>query len=304
MGFNNRFQQRMAIEALEDKRLLAGDVTVSLVEGSLLIQGDAASNGVAVSTGDAPDTYIVSGLVAGDGDTSINGMFDRVEVSGVTEGIAMRLAEGDDIANLVRANVRGSVAIAAGMGNDHVNIGGPMFSVADMNTHIRGHVAVDLNEGNDSLRVGNALIGRGLAANGGPGDDDMAIVGSRLRGVVGLHTGEGADHVSITETQARFVRLGTGAGADEVALVDSAFAVIDVNMGEDHDALLVSDVHARGARFQGGPGHDALQFQGPSHIGRLVISGFETVGGSSDVQSMFARSSGTDVAGSVDHPMG
>ncbi len=283
MRFNKTHQHHMSVETLEDKRLLAGDVTVSVVEGTLVVRGDDASNGVAVTSGDAPDAYIIVGLEAGDGPTSINGIFDRVEVSGVHRGVRMALGEGSDVASLFRANVRGNVEIAAGLGNDHVTIGGPMASATDVNTMIQGRLLVDLDQGQDSLRVDGSRIGHGMSAWGGPGNDLVAVAETAIHGILGIQTGAGDDHVAIGRTQAGYVRVATGAGADHLALVDSTFAAIAANMGAGDDAAVVAGVQARSAWFHGGPGSDALQFNGPSHFGRLRINGFETVGGSSQV---------------------
>jgi hypothetical protein len=253
-----------------------------------------------VSSADALDAYVIVGLETGDGDTSINGVFDRVVVSGVTRGIRMALAEGDDVANLFRAHVRGSVAIGAGWGDDDVNIGGPLTSVTDVNTAIHGRLIVELGEGNDSLRVGGSGIGHGMLAYGGIGNDYFAVARSRIGGILGIAAGAGDDNVIIGQTHAAHVRVGTGSGADQLALIDSTFASIAVNTGEGHDEVVVASVSARAAWFHGGPGNDVLQFQGLSHFGRLRISSFETVRGNGHV-NVLANGQTLDDGG-VDQP--
>ncbi len=96
---NNQRQYRMGIEALEDKLLLAGDVTATVVDGNLMIRGDADSNGVAITSGDVLGEYLVGGLMAGDGPTSVNGNFHRTVVNGVSGNILVGMGDGDDLAN-------------------------------------------------------------------------------------------------------------------------------------------------------------------------------------------------------------
>lgn len=295
MPTNQSKRRRLGLETLEDKRLLAGDVSVTVVEGNLLVRGDEASNGVAITSGDAASEYVVVGLPVGDAATSINGTFERVVVTGVSGGIRMGLGRGDDVFNLFQANVRGYVSVATGLGNDHVNIGGPQTQVSDMNTVIQGRLLVDLGEGNDSLRIGGSEVEQGLEAHGGMGNDDVAIRASRLGGVSSIGTGAGYDEVTVGGTHAEFLRVQTGDDADQVALVDSAFSGVGVNLGQGSDELVLAGVRAETGYFQGGPGHDALRLNGLNQFGRLRIAGFESAGGSdAAVDSMFGEASAID----------
>lgn len=285
MRYRNKFRHQLGVETLESKRLLAGDVTVSVVQGTLVIQGDDASNGVAVRSGDTPDSYFIVGLEAGGEPTSINGVFDRAEVSGVMRGIRMTLGAGDDLANLFQARVRGNVGIAVGQGEDHVNVGGPMASVTDVNTVIDGRLMVDLGMGHDGLRIAGSRIHHGVLVNGGLGDDSVAVAESQIRDTLAIRTGAGDDQVAIGRTLAAHVLVGMGEGADRLALVDSTFASIGAHLGGGPDQLMIAGVNAGLASFQGGAGNDVLQFNGASQFGRLRISGFETVGGGTNAAS-------------------
>ncbi|MEM7317109.1 MAG: hypothetical protein AAF497_28580 [Planctomycetota bacterium] len=276
----NRIQRHLKLESLEDKCLLAGDVTVSVVEGNLRIEGDAADNGVAITSGDTADSYIVAGLPSDDGTpTTINGATERVEVTGVTGNMRIGLGEGNDGLRMFNANVRGNVGINMGVGNDSVQIGGPVSTTRDVNSLIHGRVAVAMAEGRDSLRIDNAGIGRGMEAHGGDGNDSILVNRSRLRGTVSLATGQGDDNVGINDSRAAFVRIGTGDGADNVALVDSAFTAVGFNGGTGDDDLAISGIRARGVWFNGGEGEDRLRFEGPNRVGLVRITGFEIIEG-------------------------
>ncbi len=279
---NKTHRYRMALEHLEDKRLLAGDVSVNVIDGSLVIRGDMEANGVAVTAGDMRGEFIIAGLPVGDAATSINGVFDRVVVSGISRGMHLALGDGDDLANVFDVNVRGNVSIQAGAGDDHVRVGGPRRDAADSTeiaTRIGGRLLVDLGSGNDRLLVTAAALGRGLDVDGGAGDDDVAITDSRSRGFVGIRTGAGEDRVVIEGTRAGLARIGTGAGADHVALVDSAFSGVSVHAGDGDDRVELAGIRARAAWFQGGMGGDGLSLTGPNHIGQFRVSGFETIHG-------------------------
>ncbi len=278
MQFNQYYRRRMRLETLEEKRLLAGDVTVGVVDGNLLVRGDAESNGVFITAGDAPGAFVVTGLPVGDGPTSINGSFLRVEVGGVFRSVLVGMGAGDDLVNVRDAAFRGDVAVDAGMGNDDVNVGGPRTSVTEGNTFIRGSLSVDLGEGRDRLRVGGTAIGGGMEVAGGRGDDYVAVTRSLIRGVTSITTGVGDDYVLIDGSRAARARIATGAGNDQVALVDSAFSGIGVDAGADNDVVVLAGVHARAAWFAGGPGDDALLFAGPNQITHLEVNGFEVIG--------------------------
>ncbi len=279
---NKPHSYRMGVETLEDKRLLAGDITVSVMDGSLLIRGDAESNGVAITSGNAPGEFIVAGLPVDDVATSINGIFDRAVVSGVSRGIHMTLGRGDDVANMFAANVRGNVSIQTGIGNDRVHMGGPRTQMGDAgeaNTRIGGRLAVDLSEGDDHLLVSGVATGHGLDVEGGMGNDEVLIRDSRLTGLVGIGTGAGEDRVVVEGTRATWAHIRSGLGADRVALVDSVFAALSVNVGEGDDVVAVAGIRARAAWFQGGLGNDRLEIAGANRMGQLQVNGFESIQG-------------------------
>ena len=300
---NSMRNRRMGFETLENKRLLAGDVLVSVSDGgTLLIRGDMESNGVAITSGDAPGEFVIAGLPSDDGvATSINGTFDRVALSGVSQGINMRMGMGDDGVRLFGARIRGNVNIATGDGADHVSVGGPVDSPESMNTVISGGLNVATGEGDDGVRIGRTGVARGLSVASGEGDDSVSVVDSRLRGVTSIHTDGGDDGVNIEGTLARFVRMGTGAGADNVALTNSVFSAIGYQGGEGDDSVVLNRVRARGAWFQGGPGEDSLQFDGPTRFGVLGIRGFESISGGDEVTADDRLDDVFAEVGSVDH---
>src|SRR3954467_10650705 len=81
------------MERLEDRQLLAGDVTVQVVNGVLRITGDAAANEIRVEEGSSHNftSFLVSGV-----DTTLNGESAPVELEGASGGIRIDLQGGND----------------------------------------------------------------------------------------------------------------------------------------------------------------------------------------------------------------
>ncbi|MCA9238955.1 MAG: hypothetical protein KDA37_02095, partial [Planctomycetales bacterium] len=88
-------------ETLEQKQLLAGDVTYEVVNGNLHLLGDAESNEIVITAGDIEGSYLVQGLngttisPADGGDGSAAPVSGFV-VEGVTRNVRIDLGDGDD----------------------------------------------------------------------------------------------------------------------------------------------------------------------------------------------------------------
>lgn len=286
MNSRRNRSRRLGVEPLENKRLLAGDVFVSVSgDGTLLIRGDAESNGIAVTTGDSGGEVIVAGLPSVGGEaTSINGAFERVSFSGVSNGIRADLGDGDDNARLFDMRLRGSVNIATGDGDDVVSVGGAAGSNGQMNSLFTGGLNISTGEGNDGVRVGSAGIFRGVSFATGDGDDIVTIDGSRLRGSSQIVTDGGADNVNVSRSLVSSIRMGTGAGDDRVNLASSSFVAVGVSTGDDSDQVVVEDVRAKAAFFNGGSDADRLVFNGQNRFGLITINKFESIGGDDDAE--------------------
>src|SRR5262245_29691916 len=110
VGYGHR---RLAVESLEQRAMLAGNVNVFVSGGSLFVQGNNADNFVLIQEIEDEDpednkhTYSVTGLdfddttlpnpPFGGGSTSINGDFETQEFPGVTGDIIIDLKKGDDV---------------------------------------------------------------------------------------------------------------------------------------------------------------------------------------------------------------
>lgn len=175
--------KRLSVERLEDRSLMAGNVTAAVSAGVLVITGDASDNGVTVDFNPATSAYQVTGTTQGGSATTINGVDASLPANaqiftGVTKGIKILLNAGND--NLVFGaatstvfNVIGKVSIDAGLGNDTVAIGrnGNAAGGAaplENEVNISKALEVKLGGGGDTLDITNTTIGGNLVIHSDP----------------------------------------------------------------------------------------------------------------------------------------
>jgi len=169
-------EPRLAIECLESRCLLAGNVTVSVsASGDLRIKGDSAGNCVEITQFDTDadtfvDTTVVSGCV-GDDDTTINGGPGPFVTGLIGRDLKIDLKGGDD-----------SVFI----GFDAI---GPTTGVL-----VPRHLKVDTGAGMDFVLV-FAKVGGNTTIKTGADADGVALAFSEFFGKVDVRTSDGDDFV-------------------------------------------------------------------------------------------------------------
>lgn len=223
-------RQRLAVECLEGRLTPAGNIIAAVIDGLLVIEGDAEANVFRV-THDA-DFPVGTLVVDGYGATLVNGERE-VEFDAVTRGVDIRTGAGaDDVTVGGSGDFAGNVLIRTGPGDDQI-----------------------LVEGLDSE---GSLIVRTQG-----GDDRVELFANDI-GAIDIRTGRGADVVWIDETLARgLVLLRTGKGADvveiernfpEFAFEGSTFeGPVEIRMGRQDDTIRVGieGNPTRSADFQG-----------------------------------------------------
>jgi hypothetical protein len=172
-------RNRLGVEKLEDRSLMAGNVTAVVTNQVLVITGDASGNGITLDYNLANDTYQVIGTTQGGSNTTVNGVDTAVAGNEqVFENvIAIRVAmnAGDDnlvfgAANSTSFAVDRGVEIDMGAGADTVAIG--------RNGNAAGGAAPIENEVN---------IGRGLIIKLGAGADTLDITNTTVGRVMTIH---------------------------------------------------------------------------------------------------------------------
>jgi hypothetical protein len=297
----------LALESLEHRQMLAGNVTVSLVGGSMFVAGDDDSNQIAITAGTeagsfnvrgldgttvtmagsstpAPDTGLVVTGVRGHVNVRMAAGDDAVEVSDIEHrrGLSIETGAGNDTVNVHDVKLGGFLNIATGIGDDAVTVGSastPAAALAsDSAANVRAALAIDifLGDGADSAQV-NGAAAPAIIAGGGSGADIVGVHSIRAASlVVRGGDGDGVDQVDVSGAKAIAAVIGTGGGADRVGIVDSAFTSLNVAMGSGDDALSLQKVKARISLLAGGEGSaDQLTDAGENTLGIKVITGFE-----------------------------
>lgn len=306
--------RRLRLESLEHKKMLAGDVLASVVEGVLLIQGDELGNEIAVTSGEQPGAYEIRGLegttITLDGDnTTAQDDASVVVVEGVTRAIRANMGDGDDRVVLNDLQHRGNVSIRTGNGDDTVRIGS-LVEEAESETEdsaedaaegpavvIGRNLSISTGAGEDAVSV-NQAAGRGRLRVATGDDDDTVRIGRRSLDATTDDEGEGE---TITDDEAlgeagdatprdfgvRFragVQVRLGEGNDTTSVSDTAtHRHVAVGGGEGDDTVRISGVHARSIHVRGGSGEGADTVAIRDSASRVL---FAALGGGDDVLSL------------------
>ncbi len=224
---------RFGFECLENRSMLAGNVTVDLIANNLLITGDNAANAIVIT--DTGTNLVISGVQGGtiggtglqsntgvsivadvatipkaplDGDIFINLLNGRDELS--IDGI--NKTAGDDIPSKLKINL--------GEGDDTMTFG------VTAGNFLLGDMTIDLDEGIDTLTVDGLIavpMNEGnLIVVGGFGVDTITVGANQPNAIEGdfiINTGTGDDVVAVDRTNVfSDFSIDTGGGADTVDL--------------------------------------------------------------------------------------
>lgn len=282
------------MERLEYRQMMAGDVLVNVVDGNLIVEGDAAANQVAITAGPEPGSYLVRGL---DGTNirrpaaEVSPPLSETVVKGVTGSARIALGAGDDRLVLANVGFQGDVSIHMGEGNDGVAIMPPPGSV-----RIGGALNVSTGEGNDRVHIDQGSVGGPLNIETGGGNDAVRL-GHRspvVEPTIALALTDSDATVPPALRVMRGINVNLGSGNDEIN-ADAVFAGngVSVNAGEGSDAIRIDHLSSGSLlALSGGPGDDADKIEiaharagsalintggGNDHV-RIVDSAFRVLG--------------------------
>jgi len=223
--------RRLILESLESRAMLAGNVTVSVTDGVLHVQGDALSNDIDIQQSGAVSAQglrvEISGRYAGGQlTTTINGE-DSVTVEGITQGAVIGLGNGD---NYLR------IGQTAGTDGGRRPV------------HFPGRVTICASSGRDRIML-SIYNNTRVTVNAGAGDDIVNLVKSRLYNVfintdppavAGRDPVGGNDNVWMRSISTRGkVVVNSGIGNDEfLADRDNTgfWGSVDLDLGDGNDA--------------------------------------------------------------------
>jgi len=272
MNGNGTRSKRLGFERLEDRALMAGNVTATVTNGYLSVIGDDLSNSVALESTATAGVYRVYGLPSAAVQTKINnvdmsvtGSF--VEVTGVTQGVTIDLRGGDDqltfgsLAQPVIAFPRW-LKIDTGTGDDQVELGRAQdnLAVGAVAVSVRTDLSINTGAGDDTVSVANLIARKGVQINTGDGDDHVLFLtsfvptsGSEqffpvvIQRDLTIRLGEGSDELTGSNLRVgeNLTIIDGGGGDTTITLTDSTIVnKMKMSLGEDIDVIALDHIVA------------------------------------------------------------
>jgi cyclophilin family peptidyl-prolyl cis-trans isomerase len=266
---SHSFPTVAAAEKLETRQLLTGNVSVSIQNDNLVIDGDADANEFELTFFDGDVA------VRPFGETTINGSHDNFiafpDTNVIPRNVQIRLAGGDDSVVVSRdLIVTKQIRVQGGAGNDTFGVFGAT---------INGNLRVILGSGTDGISVRNVEVGGDLVLQGNNGRDAVGVYNVNVADEALLRTHGGDDHVVVESLNTGGLTIDSGDGNDGVAVaaanVSAAFSLV-TDMGNDVVQLIDSRVQLD--TFIGvGADTDGLAL-GQSGARNVFVGDFETNG--------------------------
>jgi hypothetical protein len=273
-------ERRLKLEHLETRAMLAGNVSVSVSGGNLLVRGDNSSNQIAIVQFDV-GKYAVVGLNG----TKVNGSTDPVVKGGVKNNIDVDLKNGHDI-----LGIGNDIGLLEDLAYEY-DLELPEIDFPEGTPKcltVPKHLNIKLGSGNDVAGV-VAKVGLRINADLGSGNDTLGIIDSQVKDDIIVRGGSGSDLVGIVETkisQMLDVNLGDG---------DNILGVEDVSIGES--AVVITGKHDDEVYFGNSSiKHNLIVRTGSGHDGVVVGSSI----GVTEAEGESSGGYGIEVGNNVD----
>ncbi|WP_158521028.1 peptidylprolyl isomerase [Fuerstiella marisgermanici] len=248
------------MERLEDRMMLAGNVTAQFIGQNAFVSGDDAANSVEI---------LVDGgnlIARGTDGTTINGSADdfvlRTGSASLGRSLFVSLGGGDDALTMTGVTVNRNLTINGGSGNDLIGI--TESSSIGRNLWVRG------GSGNDTVSLQDSTVGRNAHLSGNRGNDLLIVSASTVGRHLTVWGGGGADDVMIDDSDvSRDARVAGRGGSDDIIVRNSQIGDdmrIVGNTGNDIVMVDSSEI-ADKTRVRGGYGSDNVIVEGASEFG-------------------------------------
>lgn len=175
-------------EPLEQRALLSGNVIAGIVNGQLVIRGDAESNAIRISVDPSNPAAI---LVSGENATTINGQADPLSLTGVVRTANIKLNAGDNQVTIDGLALSRDLYITSLNGADQVKI---------QNTQVGRHLRILTRGGNDQIDMDKVTVKGWTLINTAQGNDIITATASTFRGKFALFAGAGNDTIQLSES--------------------------------------------------------------------------------------------------------
>jgi hypothetical protein len=293
MNRRNHLSRRLGYEPLENRLLMAGNVTVSVSGGDLVVSGDNSGNQIQIVQA-MQNGQPVAGrfYVSGQNNTRINGQTTGQYFSNVTDDFTINLRGGNDtvtlgngvwtfvapddvdidtgtgaeadIVHLNRILVLDDISIKTGGGKDMVTVKAQLgsFSNQDGTDH---NLSIETGDETDTVYVTETLLPGDLSINTGSDNigDRVDLVLTDVGDDISINTGGGDDVVNLTDVWAMDdVQIYTSSGRDTVKISASDSDELFTDLGSGIDRLELTNTRGRRADLRGGSDADTLLASG------------------------------------------
>ena len=298
---SSRRKFQFSYQRLEQRNLLAGDVSVALQGSTLVVSGDELSNQIDVSQNDSGEVIFTgrdSTTINGQAEFSFTESFDRtlfelgggddeVVIDGFEAGRELRFigGNGDDRLEGTAVTAR-NYSIRGNAGDD---------SIQFTQSSSRRSADIRLGDGNDVAAIVSFEAGRNFKVSGNDGDDTFSSNVLSVDRKFRLNLGSGNDQALISgETSVQgSTRIRLGSGDDFLGIqseLNDANATferttrVDTGRGDDAVAIGNSSQFERRARFRGQTGFDSIdiggaEFENGSSVRRFENQSVENIDG-------------------------
>jgi hypothetical protein len=265
---------RRRFEALENRSMLAGNVTAAVTGGNLTITGDDSANIISL-------TQVASGgwKITGSA-TKVNGSTKAFTTDPVTGNINITLNGGNDTLVMTKGNIPGHLTI---LGNDGADVTTLSSLTIGTFLHFEG------NNGNDTLAVTNVQVSDPtflfFSSIDMQDGNDTVVLNHFIDQDLEVTLGTGNDALSIANSSylgGPFQRLiiNAGDGTDVVSLANVQTGPLSVDMGPGKkDTLTLAKVTADTGTFLDTNGTNGIISGSGDHIGTQTIDPNFTVRG-------------------------
>ena len=297
--------RRLGLESLENRLLLAGNVTVQVSGGDLVVNGDSQDNRIQIVQV-MQNGQPVAGkfYVTGQNGTKINGQTAGREFSNVTDDMTIKLkgghdrvtlgsgtsiidfvvpddldidmGEGTDKVTLDKILVLDDVSIKTSGGLDFVWINATLgsFSNQDGADH---NLSIETGDAGDIVYLWDTVVPGDLSIEAGNDNshDTLILYNTQAGDDITINTGSGDDEVVLSLVGALDdLRINTAGGRDTVEIdqcnVDDLFA----DLGSGIDSLNLRTTVGRKADLKGGSDADTLTASGNNFSESYQMSSF------------------------------
>jgi hypothetical protein len=227
-----------SIETLERRQMLAGQVTATVVDGRLFIEGDDAANSIVLdrSPSEEADHKIIR--IRGVNSTAING-HDAYIATDVIGGISIELAGGNDVLTISNLRPKGSLSVALGAGDDRALL---------RKIQTTGNITLDGGANFDDITIRDSVVHGNLEGSGGADRDRLTVSRVSVKGDFDWSDAGGATTMYVNRLSIhQNASIKTGNSIDHLFLESSTFF---------HDANVTTEgrndqVKVRGTVFHG-----------------------------------------------------